>query len=90
MTCLVQYIDKSLCVIIRKANNSVIHILGREGGLNQGGEFIRDKLALEQSSKCWTVAVKKEGLGSDQRSMSDRRMRGQFLPFSDTGVIRAS
>ena len=73
-TCLIQYIDKDLCVIPGKATNPVIHILGLENGLDQGGEFIRGELASEQSSKGWTVevAAKKEGSGSDQRSMSDR------------------
>ena len=68
MTCLIQHIDKGLGVIGREANNPVIHILGREGDLNQGGEFIRDELALEQSSEGWTVAVEKDVLGSNQRS----------------------
>ena len=90
MTYLIQYIDKGLCVTAGKVTNPVIHILGREGGLNQGGEFIRDELALEQSSKGCTVAVEKDGLGSNQRSMPDGRMRGQLLPFSDTEVIEAS
>ena len=89
VACLIQYIDKGLCVIARKADDPVIHILGREGGLNQRGEFIRDELALEQSSKGWTVAVERGGLGSNQRSMPDRRMWGQLIPFSDTEVIEA-
>ena len=89
MTCLIQYIDKGLRVTAGKATNLVIHVLGREGGLNQGGEFIRDELALEQSSKGWTVAVERDGLGSNQCSMPDRRTQGQFLPLSDTEVIEA-
>ena len=78
MTYLIQYIDNGLCIIAGKASNPVIHILGREDGLNQGGEFIRDELASEQSSKGWTVevSVEKEGLGNNQRSRPDRRMQG--------------
>ena len=77
MTYLIQYIDNGLCIITGKASNPVIHILSREDGLNQGGEFIRDELASEQSSKGWTVevSVEKEGLGNNQRCRPDRRMQ---------------
>ena len=90
-TCLVQHIDDGLRVIAGKATNPGIHIFGREDGPDQGGEFIWDKLAPEQSSKGWTVEIpaEKEELGNDQRSMPDRRMQGQFLQFSDTEVIEA-
>jgi hypothetical protein len=62
-TCLIQYIDKGLRVTAGEETNPVIHILGREDGLDQGGEFVRDELASEQSSKGWTVevSVEKEG-----------------------------
>ena len=92
MTCLIQYIDKVLCLTAGKATNPVIHIFGCEDGLDPGGEFIRDELASEQSSKGWTVEVsaEKEGLGNNQRSMPNRRMHGQFLPLSDMEVIEVS
>ena len=91
MTCLIQHIDKGLRVIAGKATNPVIHIFGCEDGLDQGGEFIRDELASEQSSEGLTVEVsaEKEGLWTNQRSMPSRRMQGRLLPLSDTEVIEA-
>ena len=93
MTCLIQYIDKVLCLTAGKATNPVIHIFGCEDGLDQGGEFIRDELASEQSSKGWTVEVSAEKEGLEQSTFYAKSANARSAPTiirhgGHRGVVR--
>ena len=50
MTCLIYHIDEGLCIVPGKAANGDRHILAREDPFDQGGEFIQDKVASNQTS----------------------------------------
>lgn len=59
-TCPVYHVDQDLCVVPSKEGpDCVILVLTGEDRLYQGGEFVRNKLASNQTSAYWSVEVEK-------------------------------
>lgn len=64
-TCLVQHINKRLCVISNEGMDRVILILTRGDRVHQGGEFIGGKRVSDQTLAGWSIEVEKAGVVSN-------------------------
>ena len=92
-TCLVHHVDKGLCVVPREAVDHVICILTREDCLDQGGELMRSKRAVDQTSTGWGVKVEKNekvsipySISKDEEKTHRSRIREPLRDLEDQGA----
>lgn len=60
MMCLIYHIDKGLGVVLGKATNCVTHILVCKDHFDEGGEFIRDKVASDQTCEDYVLKFREK------------------------------
>lgn len=59
-TCLVYHINEGLSVISAKGTDRATHVFAREDLLDQGGEFIQNERAADQTPTGWSIESGKE------------------------------
>ena len=90
-TCLIHYVNKNLCVILREGTNRVTLIFTREGRLDQGWEFMWSECVSDQTSTGWSIEVViEERVGEQSASHKISKGGVKDLPLSNTKVVAAT
>jgi hypothetical protein len=75
-TCLVYHIDKRLRAFPNEGTDGVTHIVARENGFDQGGEFVRSECACDQTLPGWGSKLGKKANQGQSVFHARRRRRG--------------
>ena len=67
MAYLVYYIDEGLCLFLKETTDCVAHVVTREDGLDQEGEFMRSERTSDQTPTGWQLKCREK---KSQRAIS--------------------